>query len=102
MLRSLPLVPALLLAGCNLFVEPSPPPGSCTSDKDCPSPQLCYVDGCGTLPADLLTEVITSDSTGVTSVDLPLGPPVANMPLVLPEQQLLQLSVRRGPGAFPA
>jgi hypothetical protein len=49
----------LLLAGCNLFSEPSPPEGSCTRDQDCPSPQRCYVDGCGTLPAELLAEVIT-------------------------------------------
>jgi hypothetical protein len=102
MVRAFPLLPALLLAGCNLFVEPSPPPGSCSKDQDCPHPQLCYVDGCGTLPADLLAEVITTAPAGVTSVDLPLGPPVANMPVVIPDQQLLDLTVRRGTGAFPA
>ena len=102
-IRSIQVVSTLLvLAGCNLFVEPSPPPGSCTSDQDCTYPQRCYVDGCGTLPADLLAEVITSAPTGVTSVDFPLGPPVANMPLVLPDQQLLQLTVRRGAGPYPA
>jgi len=102
-IRSIQVVSTLLvLAGCNLFVEPSPPPGSCSSDQDCTHPQRCYVDGCGTLPADLLAEVITSAPTGVTSVDFPLGPPVANMPLVLPDQQLLQLTVRRGAGPYPA
>jgi hypothetical protein len=90
-----------LLAGCNLFGEPSPPEGTCTRDQDCPYPQRCYVDGCGTLPADLLAEVITSAPTGVTSVDLPVGTPVANLPLVLPDQQLLQLSVRRGRDPTP-
>jgi len=99
--RALPCAVALL-AGCNLFGEPSPPPGSCTRDQDCPSPQRCYVDGCGTLPPDLLAEVITSAPTGVTSVDLPVGTPAANVPLVLPDQQLLQLSVRRGAGPYPA
>jgi len=101
-LRAFPALPALLLAGCNLFVEPSPPPGSCTKDQDCPHSQLCYVDGCGTLPADLLAEVTTTAPTGATSVDLPLGPPVANMPVVIPDQQLLDLTVRRGAGGFPA
>src|SRR5262249_39809651 len=96
LIRSIPLVSTLLLGGCNLFVEPSPPPGSCNTDKDCPAPQRCYVDGCGTLPDDLLAEVITSAPTGVTAVDQPLGAPFANMPLVLPDQPLLQLTVRRG------
>jgi hypothetical protein len=101
---SLSVLPSafLLLAGCNLFSEPSPPEGSCTGDQDCPSQQRCYVDGCGTLPADLLAEVITSAPTGVTSVDMPLGPPVANMPLVLPAQQFVQLTLRRGAGPYPA
>ena len=102
MKRSTLLLPLLVLGGCNLFVEPSPPPGSCNSDQDCPRPQRCYVDGCGTLPADLLAEVITSAPTGVTSVDFPLGQPVASMPLVLPDKQLLQLTVRRGPTPYPA
>ena len=100
--RATPLVGVLLLGGCNLFGEPSPAAGSCTRDQDCPSPQRCYVDGCGTLSADLLAEVITSAPAGVTSVDMPLGTPVANLPLVLPDQQLLQLSVRRGAGPYPA
>ncbi|HZX43435.1 MAG TPA: hypothetical protein VFE93_16470, partial [Myxococcaceae bacterium] len=91
-----------LTAGCNLFSEPSPPEGTCTRDQDCPASQRCYVDGCGTLPAGLLTEVVTSAPTGVTSVDLPLGMPVAGMALVLPDEQVLQLSVRRGPGPYPA
>ncbi len=90
-----------LLAGCNLFGEPTPPEGTCTSDQDCRPPQRCYVDGCGTLPADLLAEVITSAPTGVTSVDLPVGTPLANLPLVIPDQQLLQITVRRGPGPYP-
>ena len=92
----------MLLAGCNLFNDPAPPEGTCSRDQDCPSPQRCYVDGCGTLPADLLAEVITPAPSGVTSVDMPLGAPVANMRLVLPDQQLLQLSVRRGSGPYPA
>jgi hypothetical protein len=97
------LVPTvMLLAGCNLFVEPSPPEGTCTGDQDCFAPQRCYVDGCGTLPADLLAEVITSAPSGLTSVDMPLGPPVANMPLVVPDQQLVQLTLRRGAGPYPA
>ena len=100
--RSLLLAGLWLLAGCNIFFEPSPPPGSCTKDQDCPYPQRCYVDGCGTLPADLLAEIITSGPTGVTSVDMPVGTPIANMPLVLPDQQLLQLAVRRGSGPYPA
>jgi hypothetical protein len=91
-----------LTAGCNLFSEPSPPEGTCTRDQDCPASQRCYVDGCGTLPAGLLTEVVTSAPTGVTSVDLPLGMPVAGMVLVLPDEQVLQLSVRRGPAPYPA
>jgi len=101
-IRSIPVLSTLLLAGCNLFVEPSPPPGSCNTDQDCPAPQRCYVDGCGTLPADLLAEIITSAPTGVTAVDRPLGAPFANMPLVLPDQQLLQLTVRRGTVPYPA
>ena len=64
--------------------------------------QRCYVDGCGTLPDDLLAEVITTAPTGVTSVDLPMGPAQANLPLVLPDVQLLQLTIRRGPGAIQA
>ncbi|HVP59798.1 MAG TPA: hypothetical protein VMT11_04545 [Myxococcaceae bacterium] len=91
-----------LLAGCSLFGEPAPAQGTCARDQDCPYPQRCYVDGCGTLPADLLAEVITSAPTGVTSVDMAVGTPVANLPLVLPDQQLLQLSVRRGAGPYPA
>jgi len=91
-----------LLAGCDLFGEPAQPPGSCSRDSDCPAPQRCYVDGCGTLPSDLLAEVITSELTGVTSVDLALGSPRANLPIVLPDAQLLQLNVRRGAGAYPA
>jgi len=97
------LVPALLLVGgCNLFVEPSPPEGSCTIDQDCLPGQRCYVDGCGTFPADLLAEIVTSAPTGATSVDMPLGPPVANMNLVIPQQQILQLMLRRGTGPYPA
>ena len=92
----------MLLGGCNLFGEPTPPEGTCTRDQDCPAPQRCYVDGCGTLPADLLAEVITSAPSGVTSVDMPLGTPVANMPLVLPAQQLVELTLRRGAGPYPA
>lgn len=102
MIRATPLLALGVLAGCNIFSEPSPPPGTCRGDQDCPFPQRCYVDGCGTLPADLLVEVITSAPTGVTSVDMPLGTPVADMPLVLPDQQLLHLSVRRGTGPYPA
>ena len=103
-MRATPLLglTAFLLAGCNLFNDPTPPEGTCSRDQDCKAPQRCYVDGCGTLPADLLTEVITSAPNGVTSVDLPLGAPVANMPLVLPDQQELALSVRRGGGPYPA
>ncbi|HZJ55985.1 MAG TPA: hypothetical protein VFD38_17715 [Myxococcaceae bacterium] len=92
----------MLLVGCNLFSDPTPPEGTCRRDQDCASPQRCYVDGCGILPADLLAEVITTAQSGVTSVDMPLGAPVANMPLVLPDQQLLQLSLRRGGGPYPA
>jgi hypothetical protein len=97
------LVPVfLLLAGCNLFVEPSPPEGSCTVDQDCLPGQRCYVDGCGTLPADLLAEIVTSAPTGVTSVDMPLGQPVANMNIVVPKQQIVELTLRRGTGPYPA
>ena len=81
---SLAVASTLLLGACNLFVEPSPPPGTCNTDKDCPLPQRCYVDGCGTLPGDLLAEVTTTAPAGVTSVDLPLGQTAANMALVLP------------------
>ena len=93
---------ALLLGGCNLFTEPRPPPGSCTRDQDCIGGERCYVDGCGKLPDDLLAEVTTSASSGVSTVDLPVGPAVANLPLVLPDAQLLALSVRRGGGVYPA
>jgi hypothetical protein len=99
---SLAVASTLLLGACNLFVEPSPPPGTCNTDKDCPLPQRCYVDGCGTLPGDLLAEVTTTAPAGVTSVDLPLGQTAANMSLVLPDEQLLQLTVRRGAAPFPA
>jgi hypothetical protein len=92
----------LLLGACNLFVEPTPPPGTCNTDQDCPLPQRCFVDGCGTLPSDLLAEVITTAPTGVTSVDQPLGDPAANMAVVVPDQQLLQLTLRRGTAPFPA
>ena len=107
MSRATPILASLaaastLLGACNLFVEPSPPPGSCNSDQDCPLPQRCYVDGCGTLPGDLLAEVIATAPAGVTSVDQPLGEPAANMPVVVPDQQLLQLTVRRGTTPFPA
>jgi hypothetical protein len=101
-IRPIQVVAAVFLAGCNLFNDSTPPEGTCHRDQDCPPPQRCYVDGCGTLPADLLAEVITSAATGVTSVDMPLGAPVANMPLVLPDRQQLELSVRRGGGPYPA
>ena len=101
MSRWTPLGAAALLAGCNLFGEPSTPPGTCARDQDCPYPQRCYVDGCGTLPDDLLAEVITTAPTGVTSVDLPMGPAKANLPLVLPDVQLLELTIRRGSGGYP-
>ena len=101
-LGSLAAASALLLGACNLFVEPSPPPGSCNSDQDCPLPERCYVDGCGTLPGGLLAEVTTTAPTGVTSVDQPLGELTANMPVIVPDQQLLQLMVRRGTSPFPA
>jgi len=91
-----------LLAGCQLFNEPPPPPGTCNRDQDCPYPQKCYVDGCGSLPDDLLAEVVTSDLTGTASVDLAVGPAHANVPLVLPDAQLLQLTVRRGSNGYPA
>ena len=90
----------LLLAGCQLFGEPAPPPGTCTRDQDCPYPQRCYVDGCGSLPDDLLAEVATTDPTGTASVDMPVGPAHANVPLVLPDAQLLQLTVLRGPSGY--
>jgi hypothetical protein len=57
----------LLLAGCNLFAEPTPPPGSCNKDQDCAPGQSCFVDGCGTLPDDMLAEVTTSVPAGVAS-----------------------------------
>ncbi|HSP18973.1 MAG TPA: hypothetical protein VLQ79_05650 [Myxococcaceae bacterium] len=93
---------ALLLGGCNLFTEPRPPPGSCTRDQDCSGGERCYVDGCGKLPDDMLAEVTTSVSSGVSTVDLPVGPAVANLALVLPDVQLLALSIRRGGGVYPA
>lgn len=93
---------ALLLAGCNLFTEPKPPPGSCNRDQDCVPGERCYVDGCGKLPDDMLAAVTTSVPTGVSSVDLPVGPAIANLALVLPDAQLLALSIRRGGGLYPA
>jgi hypothetical protein len=90
-----------LLAGCQLFGEPPPPPGTCNRDQDCPYPQKCYVDGCGSLPDDLLAEVVTSNPTASASVDLVVGPAHANVPLVLPDDQLLDLTVRRGSNGYP-
>ena len=92
---------ALLLSGCNLFSEPQNPPGTCTRDQDCVAGQRCFVDGCGKLPDDMLAEVTTSLPGGVSSVDLPVGPAMANLPLVLPDAQLLSLALRRGGGAYP-
>src|SRR5262249_35611817 len=101
-IRRAALAALALLAGCEIFVEPSPPPGTCTSDQQCPFPQRCFVDGCGTLPDDLLAEVTTSAVTGVTSVDLPVGPARQDVPLVLPNVQVVQLSLRRGAFAYPS
>ena len=92
---------ALLLSGCNLFSEPQNAPGTCTRDQDCVAGQRCFVDGCGKLPDDMLAEVTTSLPGGVSSVDLAVGPAMANLPLVLPDAQLLSLALRRGGGAYP-
>lgn len=91
-----------LLVGCGLFSESTAPETACRRDQDCRSPQRCFVDGCGILPDDLLAEVTTSVPSGVTSVDLPVGPARADLPLVLPDAQRAQLSIRRGAVPYPA
>ena len=101
-MRRVVAVAALAFAGCNLFGETPTPSAPCNGDSSCPSGQSCFVDGCGRLGDDLIAEVTTSAPTGVTAVDIPLGRPHSGLNLVLPAQQLLQVTSRRGANGYPA